>query len=97
MEGYTVYWSGSEKEHKHGIAVDIRKGLANSVTAWEPVSERLIWLRCYPKNVPITIVQCYAPTNCYEELEQLLNSVSKRDLLIVMGDFNARVGREHET
>lgn len=42
----------------------------------------------------------YAPTNVQEEesscfylaLQESLTEVSKRDMLIVMGDFNARVG-----
>ena len=47
----------------------------------------------------------YAPTlladisvkeQFYGELEQLLRHVSPSDKLLVLGDFNARVGREHQ-
>jgi len=106
MEGYTVYWSGRKEGHYEGVAVAVRNNLAGSVTAWEPVNERLMWIRCNAKNVPVTIVQCYAPTDCsdeeakdvfYDQLERVLSSISKRDILIVMGDFNARVGSDYKT
>ena len=48
----------------------------------------------------LSVVAVYAPTNVQEEesssfylaLQEGLNEVVKRDMLIVMGDFNARVG-----
>ncbi len=106
IQDYTVFWSGDERIHRHGVAIAVENSLAGSVTAWAPVNERLMWIRCNAKNVPVTIVQCYAPTDCsdeaskekfYDQLEQVLAGVSRRDLLIVMGDFNARVGSDYET
>ena len=64
IEDYTVYWSGNEKGGKYGVAIAVRKGLASSVSAWKPISDRLMWMRCNARSVPITIVQCYAPTDC---------------------------------
>ena len=34
---------------------------------WEPVSERIMWVRLKAKCKNITIIQCYAPTNDAEE------------------------------
>nr|VZI30564.1 unnamed protein product [Spirometra erinaceieuropaei] len=51
-----------------------------------------------------TIISAYAPTmtnpdavrnKFYEDLHSLLATVSKADKLIVLGDFNARVGTDH--
>nr|VZH90304.1 unnamed protein product [Spirometra erinaceieuropaei] len=51
-----------------------------------------------------TIISAYAPTmtssdavrdKFYEDLHALLATVSKADKLIVLGDFNARVGTDH--
>nr|VZI25668.1 unnamed protein product [Spirometra erinaceieuropaei] len=51
-----------------------------------------------------TIINAYAPTmtnpdavrdKFYEDLHALLATVSKADKLIVLGDFNARVGTDH--
>ena len=49
----------------------------------------------------MTIVVCYAPTDVaeaeekdqfYQSFEEVLQSAHAHDLLVVIGDFNARVG-----
>ena len=58
-------------------------------------------MRLKLENRWLTVVQVYAPTedsaeelktSFYDSLEELLASVPKSDQLVVMGDFNARVG-----
>ena len=53
-----------------------------------------------------TIVSAYAPTmtypdeekeRFYESLKATIGRVPRSDKLIVLGDYNARVGRDHET
>jgi len=53
-----------------------------------------------PRN--ITLIQVYGPTTAatdeemerfYQDLSQAVKQVTKRDMLLVMGDFNAKVGR----
>ena len=69
--------------------------------AWEPVSPRLLSARFYSKGRNITIIQGYAPTNAAEEeekadfyssLQSLYDRSPRRDIKIVMGDMNAKVG-----
>lgn len=71
---------------------------------WEPVSERLIRARLKSRFCKLTILQCYAPTNEAEEVvkedwyEQLQAAVSKdpqHDLLLLIGDLNAKVGTDN--
>ncbi|XP_030754472.1 uncharacterized protein LOC115881203 [Sitophilus oryzae] len=55
-------------------------------------------------NKFVTVISVYAPTlkadpeitdAFYQSLEEVLNKTPIQDRLILMGDFNARVGREH--
>ena len=51
----------------------------------------------------ITVIQVYAPTRnaeeaevewCYEDLQDLLELTPKRDVLFIIGDWNAKVGSQ---
>ena len=53
----------------------------------------------------LTIISAYAPTMCdtieakekfYDDLNNVIKSVSPKDKLLLLGDFNARVGSDHE-
>ena len=56
------------------------------------------------RQTNLSIIQCYAPTNdsndrdketFYEQLQGTFENVHRRDLLLVMGDLNAKVGSEN--
>lgn len=69
------------------------------------VNERLMTIRLMLAcNQKATVVSAYAPTlnaqdevkeTFYAELDNILTKVPKEDKLILLGDFNARVGRNH--
>ena len=61
--GYTIHFSGNEKSGRYGVGIAVKDSLTSSISAWEPVNDRLIWMRFNEENTPITIVQCYAPTD----------------------------------
>ena len=55
------------------------------------------------KPFNITVIQVYAPTNnaeeaeaeqFYEDLQDLLELTPKKDVLFIIGDWNARVGSQ---
>ena len=59
----------------------------------------------------MSVISVYAPTNpsnatseavsaseaFYDQLQSTLSSVPSSDLLVILGDFNARVGSDHST
>src|SRR5437867_3684120 len=62
-----------------------------------------IRISCKPVN--ITIIQIYAPTSTsdeevtdkfYESLQDVMDKAHKGDVLLIMGDFNAKVGEGAE-
>ena len=54
------------------------------------------------KPFNITVIQVYAPTNAeqaeveryYEDLQDLLELTPKKDVLFIIGDWNAKVGSQ---
>ena len=73
------------------------------VMGCRPIASRLISirLRAYPFN--ITVIQVYAPTtdysddqieHFYSQLRRITNQAPKKDILIVQGDWNAKVGKD---
>ena len=70
---------------------------------YQCVNERLVWCRLKGKYINVTVVQAYAPTEdktdeqkeeFYESLRAVVENVRQHDMLILMGDFNAKVGQE---
>jgi len=102
-EGHKMWYSGEQDKHELGVALMIHKDTVNSVINWQPVSSRIITIRlaCTPQN--LTIVQVYAQTSnsteedCedfYSQLEAVIANTPKKDILIVQGDWNAKIGRD---
>ena len=63
----------------------------------------MISVRCQGKPFNITVIQVYAPTSnakeaeverFYEDLQDLLELTSKKDVLFIIGDWNAKVGSQ---
>ena len=67
---------------------------------WVPVNSRIIRTRL----TKMTIIQCYAPTEeadiedkeeFYSKLQEQLPKVPNHDILIIMGDLNAKIGSDN--
>ncbi|KAL8605837.1 hypothetical protein ACOMHN_051446 [Nucella lapillus] len=101
--GDTIIYSGQEEgqPHTYGVALLMTPETTRALLSWEPVSPRLLTARYNSKSRKVTIIQCYAPTNVanaddkeefYDHLQATIDRAPKRDLKIVMGDMNAKVG-----
>ena len=61
----------------------------------------MISVRFQGKPFSITVIQVYAPTSnaeeaerFYEDLQDLLELTPKKDVLFIIGDWNAKVGSQ---
>jgi len=66
-----------------------------------PISERIILAHFKTKIHNLTIIQRYAPTETtdkdmkekfYKQLHESITAVQKRDVMVVVGDMNAKIG-----
>ena len=73
---------------------------SNTLLQWKPVNQRLLYVRLNSKHVNLFIIIAYAPTDTsegeekdefYDALQSILRDVPQHDVLLVLGDFNARV------
>src|SRR5687768_3941485 len=68
-DGHTVVYSGHEEKHRQGVAIWLRKDIANSLISYEPINSRLLTVRIKVAPQDITIIQVYAPTTDADERE----------------------------
>ena len=102
--GQTLIYSGNEGKCEGGVAIMMDPEAVKSLMEWTPVSKRIITARFYSKVRKVTVVQVYAPHNeredqvkndFYEELQETLDGCNKNDIIVVMGDLNAKVGSDN--
>ena len=103
-DGFTILFSRKENAHANGVAFILNRSKAKTLVEWEPVSDRIIRARFHSKHCKLIIPQCYAPTNeaedevkddWYEQLQYEVSRVPQHDLLLIMGDINAKVGSDN--
>ncbi|XP_068723593.1 craniofacial development protein 2-like [Montipora capricornis] len=71
---------------------------------WKPSGSRLLKARFNSKYTKLTVIMCYAPIEdaeeadknaIYEQLQAVTDKVPTHDLLMVLGDLNARPGNNN--
>lgn len=96
-----VYSNNQQYGFLGGVGLIISRQLRNSLIEWKPVSERIISARFHSRIKKVSIIQCYAPTEVaedlakdefYEQLTSTLMNTPRSDIVILMGDFNAKIG-----
>ena len=99
-DDHYIYYFGQESLRRNGVA---NKRVPNAVLGCNLKNDRMISVHFQGKPFNITIIQVYAPTSnaeevedewFYEDLQDLLELTPKKDVLLVIGDCNAKVGSQ---
>ena len=105
-EGHKLWFSGETKECRNGVGLFVHKTIVGSVLHCENISSRIISIRLNASPSKLTVIQVYAATSGHtdEEIEDFYLTLNKtiqntprKDVLIVLGDWNAKIGTDaHE-
>ena len=103
---YVIFSGVSDGRDGAGVVVFLSEKMSRYVWSWQCVSERIVVAKLKVCREQLTFVQVYAPSNnsrsevkehFYSELQKVIEKVGRKETLLVMGDLNARVGRDCET
>ena len=100
-DNHYIYYSGQDSLRRNGVAITVNKRVWNGVLGCSLKNDRMIFVHFQGKSFNITIIQIYAPTTnakeveqFYEDLQNILELTPKKDVLFIIGDWNAKVGSQ---
>ena len=83
---------------ENGVALVVNRRVWNAVLGCNLQNDRMISVHFQGKPFSITVIQVYVPTTnaeeaewFYEELQDLLELTPPKDVLFIIGDWNAKV------
>ena len=99
-DDHYIYYSGQESFGRNGVAMIVNKKVLNTVLGCNLKNDRMISVHFQGKPFNNTVIQVYAPTSnaekagveqFYEDLQDLPELTHKKDVLIIIRDWNAKV------
>ena len=101
-DDHYIYYCGQESLRRNGVAIIVNKSIKR-VTWMQSQNDRMISVCFQGKPFNITVIQVYALISnaakaeveqFYENLQDLLELTPKKDVLFIIGDWNAKVGSQ---
>ena len=102
-DDHYIYYCGKKYLRRNGVALIVKKRVQNAVLVFNLKNNRMISVQFQGKPFNITVIQGYALTSnaeeaeveqFYEDLQDLLELTPKKDVLFIIGDWNAQVGSQ---
>ena len=102
-DDHYISYCGQESLRRNGVAIMVNRRVQNAVLGCNLKNDRMISVRLQGKPFNITVFQNYAPASnaeeaevewFYEALHDLLELTTKKDVLFIIRDWNAKVGSQ---
>lgn len=105
--GSVLIYSGRvDSVKRQGVGLSLSKRIKNSLISYVPVSERILTARLHSKQLNISVVVVYAPTEgasdadkdtFYQQLSSTFDELPRHDLKLLLGDLNAQITSDNST
>lgn len=101
-----LMYSFTKSRKRGSVGFAVNKRWKNQVKIFKGLSDRVAILELQLEAKTFGFIQCYAPTSrakdeeideFYDSVNEALRDTSNCDYLIVMGDFNAKVGQSDDS
>ena len=102
-DDHYIYYCGQESHRRNGVDIMVNKIFQNTVLGCNLKNDKMISVRFQGKPFNITVIQICVPTSNAEEAEverfcedpqDLLELTPKKDVLFIIGYWNAKVGSQ---
>ena len=102
-DDHYIYYCGQKSLRRNGVAITVNKRVRNAVLGCNLKNDRMISVHFQGKPFNIMVIHIYAPTSnaeeaeveqFYEDNQDLLELTPKKDVLFIIGDWNAKVGSQ---
>ena len=98
-----IHYCGQKSLRRNGVALIVNKRVQNAVLGCNLKNDKMISVCFQGKPFSITVIQVYAPiTNAkeaevewlYKDLQDLLELTPPKDVLFIIGNWNAKVASQ---
>ena len=102
-DDHYIYYCGQESLRRNGVAIIVTKRVQNAVLGCNFKNDRMISVRFQGKSFNITVTEVYALSSnaeeaeveqCYEDLQDVSELTPPKDVIFIIGDWNAKVGSQ---
>ena len=102
-DDHYIYYCGQDSLRRNGLDIMVNNRARNEVLGCNLTNNGMISVHLQGKRFNIMAIQVYAPTSnaeetevelFYEDLQDLLELTPKKDVLFIIGDWNAKVGSQ---
>ena len=99
-DDHYIYSCGQESLRRNGVGIMVNRRVQSAILGCNLKNDRMISIHFQGKPFNISVIQVYAPTSNPEEAEverfyeDLQGLLAKKDVLFIIGDWNAKVGSQ---